>query len=94
MTIKGKVKIIKKPKDYYSIDSAVIIVASNTTPDIVVIIDKVLAIVTEVDNKLCHAAIIAREYGKPLIMGVENAIKKFKNGQVIKVDTINKTIDI
>jgi len=92
MIISGKVKIIRKPEDYYQIKDEVIIVAKNTTPDIVVVINKVLAIITEVDNKLCHAAIIAREYNKPLIMGQINVTKKYKDGDIISINTISKTI--
>ncbi|MBU4257298.1 hypothetical protein L6249_01730 [Candidatus Parcubacteria bacterium] len=92
MIISGKVKIIKKPKDYYKIKDEVIVIAKNTTPDIVVVINKVLAIITEVDNKLCHAAIIAREYGKPLIMGQINATKKYKDGDTISINIISKII--
>ena len=92
MILRGNIKIIKKPEDYYKIKNDIIIVAKNTTPDIVIIIHKVKAIITEINNKLCHAAIIAREYNIPLIMGVDNATKKFKNGQEIKIDTISKKI--
>lgn len=92
MIIKGKVKIIKKQKDYYQIKDEVIIVAVNTTPDIVAVINKVKAIVTEIDNKLCHAAIIAREYNKPLVMGQAGVTKKYKDGDTISINIISKTI--
>jgi pyruvate,water dikinase len=92
MIISGKVKIIKKPENYYQIKKNVIVVAKNTTPDIVVAIGKIKAIVTEIENKLCHAAIIAREYGKPLIMGQVDATKKYKDGDTISINTISKTI--
>ena len=91
MLISGKVKVIKNQKDYYTIKEEVIIVAARTTPDIVVVMHNVLAIITEVDNKLCHAAIIAREYNKPLVMGQLNATKKYKDGDFITID-INKKI--
>lgn len=90
--IKGEVVVIKNPKDYYKINSEKIIVAKNSHPDITLVIKKVKAIVTEVDNKLCHAAIISREYKKPLLMGVKDATKKFKNGDVMRIDFINKKI--
>lgn len=92
MIISGKVKIIKRPEDYYSIKDRIIIVAKNTTPDIVLVINKVAAIITEVDNKMCHAAIIAREYNKPIIMGQAGALKKYKNGQIITIDLNLKKI--
>jgi phosphoenolpyruvate synthase/pyruvate phosphate dikinase len=92
MIITGKVKIIKKPEDYGRIKSSVIIVAKNTTPDIVLVVDRVAGIIVEIDNKLCHAAIIAREYGIPLAMGVEKATRKFKNGQKLRLKTSNNKI--
>jgi pyruvate,water dikinase len=92
MIIKGKVKIIKKPQDYYQIKNKVIIVAENTTPDIVIVINKVKAIITEIDNKLCHAAIIAREYKKPIVMGRAGVTKKYKDGDTISINIISKTI--
>lgn len=88
----GKATVIKNNKDYYKIKEETILIAGHTHPDIVIVIDKIKGIVTELDNKLCHAAIISREYGKPLLMGVENATKKFKTGDKIMVDFENKTI--
>ena len=90
--ITGKVVIINSPRDYYKIKEPVIIVAKKTHPDIVIVIKYVQTIVTELDNKLCHAAIIAREYGIPLVMGVENATKEFKTGDKIAVDINRKMI--
>jgi len=92
MIIEEKVKVIKTQGDYYKIDEEVIIVVDRTTPDIVVVMHHVKAIITEVDSKLCHAAIVSREYNKPLIMGVEDATKKYKDGDIIKIDTVRKKI--
>ena len=90
--ISGRVKIIRSEKDYYKIRKETILVAENTHPDVVIAIKKIKAIVTEIDNRLCHAAIIAREFDIPLLMGVENATKDFKNGDKVIVDLNNKTI--
>jgi len=84
--------IIRSERDYYKINKPVIMVAQNTHPDIVIAIKKVKAIVTEIDNRLCHAAIISREYGVPLLMGVENATKEFRTGDKVIVDFNRKII--
>jgi pyruvate,water dikinase len=91
--IRGKVTIIKNKKDYYRIKKETILVAKNTHPDLVVVINKIKAIVTEIDNKLCHAAIIAREFDKPLLMGIDNATKEFKTGDKVMIDFENKIIN-
>lgn len=92
MTIKGKIVVINSKEDYYKIKDRVILVAKNTTPDLVIVINNIEAIVTEIDNKLCHAAIIAREFNKPLLMGVNEVTKKFKTGDEVMVDFDNKII--
>lgn len=91
--ITGKVAVIKDKKDYYKIKKEVILVAKNTHPDLVLVINKIQAIVIEIDNKLCHAAIIAREFNKPLLMGIKNATKKFQSGDKIIIDFDNKTVN-
>jgi pyruvate,water dikinase len=91
--IRGKVTIIKNKKDYYRIKRETILVAKNTHPDLVVVINKIKAIVTEIDNKLCHAAIIAREFDKPLLMGIHNVTKEFKTGDKVMIDFENKIIN-
>lgn len=92
MTIKGKVVVINSKEDYYKIKDRVILVAKNTTPDLVIVINNIEAIVAEIDNKLCHAAIIAREFNKPLLMGVDGVTKKFRTGDEVMVDFDNKII--
>ena len=88
----GKATIIRSEGDYYKIRKETILIAENTHPDIVIAIKKIKAIVTEIDNKLCHAAIIAREFDIPLLMGVQNATKEFKTGDEVLVNFDNKSI--
>jgi len=38
-------------------------------------------LVTEVGGLMTHGAVIAREYGLPTVVGVENATKLIKDGQ-------------
>jgi phosphohistidine swiveling domain-containing protein len=90
--IKGKVTIIKKRDDYYHLRNKAILIIKKAEPDLVIVINKVQAIVTEVDNNLCHAAIIAREFRKPILMGVKNAVKNFRNGDKVLINFDNKTI--
>lgn len=90
--IQGKVFIVRSERDYYKIKKDVILIAERTHPDIVIAIKKVKAIVVEIDNKLCHAAIISREYGIPLLMGITDATKDFKNGDNVIVDLNVKSI--
>ncbi len=91
--IKGKVAVINNKKDYYKIKNEAILFAKNTHPDLVVVINKIKAIVVEVDNKLCHAAIIAREFKKPILMGMKNITKSFETGDQVIINLDKKTIE-
>ncbi len=86
MKIKGKVLVASKDKDYYKAEKGSILVAKNTTPELTVVIDKIAAIVVETENRLCHAAIVAREYGKPILMGVDGVTEIFKTGDMAEID--------
>ncbi len=92
MIIRGRACVIKTAKDYLKVKDGDILFAENAKPDIVLVIGKVRAIVVEVDNKLCHAAIIAREYGKPIIMGIKKAVTEFKDGDLVEVNFTNRKI--
>jgi phosphohistidine swiveling domain-containing protein len=45
----------------------------------------VKGLVTEVGGLMTHGAVIAREYGLPAVVGVDNATKLIKDGQRIRL---------
>lgn len=47
---------------------------------------KAAAIITEVGGLTCHAAVVSREFGIPCVVALKNAMKNFKDGEVIEVD--------
>jgi len=63
-----------------------ILVTKFTSPLLIPFIKKAGAIVCDLGGSLCHAAIIAREFGIPCIVGSKNATKIIKSGQKILVN--------
>ncbi len=51
-------------------------------------------LVTKVGGLMTHGAVIAREYGLPAVVGVENATKLIKDGQRIRVNGIVGHVEI
>lgn len=51
-------------------------------------------LVTEVGGLMTHGAVIAREYGLPAVVGVENATKRIRDGQRIRVHGTEGYIEI
>ncbi|WP_040484342.1 glycerol-3-phosphate acyltransferase [Lyngbya aestuarii] len=52
------------------------------------------AIISEVGGQLSHGAIIAREYRIPAVMNIPNAVSLFRNGQRVRVDGYQGTVEI
>jgi phosphoenolpyruvate synthase/pyruvate phosphate dikinase len=44
------------------------------------------AIALEVGGVLQHGAVIAREYGKPCVAGVDRVVSRLRDGQPVEVD--------
>ena len=63
-----------------------ILVADATIPELVPLMKKARAIVTNVGGLLSHAAITSRELGLPCVVGTKTAAEIFKEGDLIEVD--------
>ena len=81
---RGPVKIVKSPDDPF--DVGAVLVAEVTTPDLVELMSRASAIVTNQGGILSHAAIIARELAKPCVVDVGDATERLCDGQLIEVD--------
>jgi phosphohistidine swiveling domain-containing protein len=84
--IKGRVKLIFGSKDFYKINKGEVLVTSMTVPNMVPIMKKAAAFVTDEGGVTCHAAIISREMGKPCIIGTQIATQILKDNDLIEVD--------
>jgi phosphohistidine swiveling domain-containing protein len=66
-----------------------ILVTSHPNEDLTHHLDKIDGIVTDQGGLLCHAALIAREFNKPYLVGTGNATTKVQNGQRIRISVNN-----
>ncbi|MFP4296890.1 MAG: putative PEP-binding protein [Spirulinaceae cyanobacterium] len=69
-----------------------ILIASQITPHLLTLLKQAAGIIAEQGGLTSHAAIIARELGIPAVLGVENATKIFKNGEILLVNGQKGTI--
>ncbi len=65
-----------------------ILVTKNSVPEIIEIIKKASAIVTEEGGITCHGAIMAREFKVPGIVGVDGITDQIKTGDIIEVNAL------
>ena len=54
----------------------------------------ITGLVTEVGGLMTHGAVIAREYGLPAVVGVENATTLIRDGQRIRVNGTDGYVEI
>jgi len=82
----GRANKIMSAKNINKFKKGQVLVTGMTDPDWVVAMKKASAIVTDSGSRTCHAAIVGRELGVPVIVGTGNATGIIKNGNEITVD--------
>ena len=82
----GKVCLINSPKEFYKMKKGDILVCHLTDPEWTPLFKLASAVVADTGSALSHAAIVAREYNIPAVLGVGFATTKFKDGDIIQVD--------
>jgi pyruvate,water dikinase len=81
----GKVVRVLHPSDLDAVDDGVILVAAATEPDWTPVLRRVAGIITDSGGRTCHAAIVAREFGIPAIVGTDAATHILQNGQQVTI---------
>jgi phosphohistidine swiveling domain-containing protein len=84
--VEGIVHIIYSPKEADQFSTGEILVASSTNVGWTPLFPKAAAVITDVGAPLSHAAIVAREFGIPAVVGVGNATMQLKTGDRVLVD--------
>ena len=82
----GNVRLVKTMEDLSKIKKGEVLVTEMTNPDMVVSMQKSVAIITDEGGMTSHAAIVSREMGIPAIVGTSTATETLQEGQRITVD--------
>jgi rifampicin phosphotransferase len=91
--IEGRARVILKMEEA-NLEDGDILVTSFTDPSWTPLFVSIKGLVTEVGGLMTHGAVIAREYGLPAVVGLENATKLIKDGQRIRVHGTEGFIEI
>ncbi|WP_090602306.1 phosphoenolpyruvate synthase [Parapedobacter koreensis] len=82
--VTGRARVILNMADA-NLEEGDILVTTFTDPSWTPLFVSIKGLVTEVGGLMTHGAVIAREYGLPAVVSVENATKLIKDGQRIRV---------
>ena len=83
--VTGPVKALRNPRDK-PVEQGDVLVAYTTDPGWTPLFVNAAAVVLEVGGVLQHGAVIAREYGKPCVAGVDRVVSQLRDGQMVEVD--------
>lgn len=83
--VEGRARVVLKMEDA-NIEEGDILVTTFTDPSWTPLFVSIKGLVTEVGGMMTHGAVVAREYGLPAVVSVENATKLIKDGQRIRIN--------
>ncbi len=92
-TIEGRARVILDMARA-EFEAGDILVTAYTDPSWTPLFVAIKGLVTEVGGLMTHGAVIAREYGLPAVVGVENATRLIRDGQRIRVHGTDGYVEI
>jgi pyruvate,water dikinase len=90
----GPARVVMHFDDFPSLQAGEILVCPYTSTAWTPLFLKIAGVVTDTGGMLTHAAIAAREYGIPAVVGTWNATNSIRNGDIIRVDGDTGVVEI
>ena len=84
--VEGPARIVKSVEEIARLQKGDILVCQVTNPTWAPVFQKIAGAVSDIGGSMSHAAIVAREYGLPAVVGTGTATSRIKDGQRIRVD--------
>lgn len=88
----GPVVLMSGEADLDAFPEGGVLVAKNAAPVLSRAMGRAAAVVTEVGSPTGHTAILAREAGIPMIVGMANACARLRPRQMVRVDTVAREV--
>jgi len=84
--VSGPVRIVHDASEFGKLQPGEVLIAPATNPAWTPLFQRAVAVVVDMGGSASHAAIVAREYGIPAVMGTVDGTQKLRDGQWIQVD--------
>lgn len=84
--VRGRARVIHDLADAHQLREGEILVARATMPPWTPLFSVAAGLITETGGMLSHAAVVAREYGIPAVVGVADATARISTGSTVEVD--------
>jgi len=84
--VEGPARIVKSVEEIARLQKGDILICHITNPTWAPVFQKIAGAVSDIGGSMSHAAIVAREYGLPAVVGTGSATSRIKDGQRVRVD--------
>ncbi|WP_255638471.1 rifamycin-inactivating phosphotransferase [Amycolatopsis sp. DSM 110486] len=91
-TVEGRARVVLDLSEA-DLDTADILVTAYTDPSWSPVFVTIAGLITEVGGLMTHGAVVAREYGLPAVVGVNQATRLIRDGQRIRVNGTNGYVE-
>jgi len=92
--VTGRARVVRSVEDAAQLEPGEIMIACFTDIGWSPYYSLLGGLVTEVGSALSHGAVVAREYGLPLVVNVRNATNVIKTGDLIRLDSTVGDVEI
>ena len=92
--VEGVARVLQDVNEIGEIREGEILVCPVTAPSWAPVFGKIKAAVSDIGGAMSHAAIVAREYGMPAVVGTGDATKRIRTGDRIRVDGDRGTVRV
>jgi pyruvate,water dikinase len=90
----GRARVLLRVDDAESLEEGEILVAPTTSTSWTPVFGRIAAAVLDAGGIMCHAAIVAREYGLPAVVGTGTGTKQIRTGDFLRVDADTGVVTI
>lgn len=95
-TARGRVRIIASLEELSRVERGDILVTYAIDPAWTPVFGTIAGVISVEGGMLAHAAVLGREYGLPVVLGVRDATRRLEEGELVRIDgtagTVNRIV--
>jgi len=89
---RGRATIVRTLADFPKMSRGDVLVCRSSNVSWIPLFTIAAAVVTDVGGALSHAAVVAREFGVPAVVGCDVALTALHDGELVEVDGDRGTV--
>jgi len=83
---RGPARVVLSSDDFGRVQPGDVLVCPSANPSWVPLFGIITGLVTDTGGALSHAAVVAREFGVPAVVGTHTATQRLRDGQVVELN--------